>query len=64
MTKQMKKAVSADSNTDKAKKNQHYYLICERKWLYFVLIAVAGFWGAFTYLLRGGMSFAMRRREM
>ena len=53
MTKQMKKAVSADSDTDKAKKNQHYYLICERKWLYFVLIAVAGFWGAFTYLLRG-----------
>ena len=53
MTKQMKKAVSADSNTDKAKKNQHYYLICERKWLYFVLIAVAGFWGAFSYLLRG-----------
>ena len=49
VTKQMKKAVSADSNTDKAKKNQHYYLICERKWLYFVLIAVAGFWGAFTY---------------
>ena len=43
MTKQMKKAVSADSNTDKAKKNQHYYLICERKWLYFVLIAVAFF---------------------
>lgn len=37
------------------KANKQYYLICERKWLYFILILVAGFWGAFTYLIRGNV---------
>ena len=37
------------------KTNQRYYLICERDWVYFTLIAVAGFWGAYTYLLRGNV---------
>lgn len=32
-----------------------YFLICERNWVYFSLIAVAGFWGAYTYLLRGNV---------
>lgn len=32
-----------------------YYLMCERKWVYHVLIVVAGFWGAYTYLLRGNV---------
>ena len=32
-----------------------YYLMCERDWIYFVLIFVAGFLGAFTYVLRGGV---------
>ena len=31
------------------------YLLCERDWVYYVLIAVAGFYGAFTYLLRGNV---------
>ena len=38
-----------------ATKNNHPYLLCERKWVYFLLITVAGFWGAFTYLLRGNV---------
>ena len=32
-----------------------YYLVCERDWVYFTLITVAGFWGAYTYLLRGNV---------
>lgn len=35
--------------------NKPYFLTCERDWVYFTLIAVAGFWGAYTYLLRGGV---------
>ena len=35
------------------KTNQRYYLTCERDWVYFTLITVAGFWGAYTYILRG-----------
>lgn len=31
------------------------YLTCERNWVYFTLTAVAGFWGAYTYLLRGSV---------
>lgn len=30
-------------------------LACEKRWVYHVLIAVAGFFGAFTYLLRGNV---------
>ena len=32
-----------------------YVLVCERIWLYHTLMAVAGFFGAFTYLLRGNI---------
>ena len=32
-----------------------YVLVCERIWLYRTLTAVAGFFGAFTYLLRGNV---------
>ena len=32
-----------------------YFLTCERDWVYFTLIGVAGFWGAYTYLLRGNV---------
>ena len=37
------------------KANDKYYLTCERNWVYFTLICVAGFWGAYTYLLRGNI---------
>lgn len=37
------------------KENDKYYLTCERNWVYFTLISVAGFWGAYTYLLRGNI---------
>lgn len=29
------------------------YLLCEQNRVYYILILVSGFWGAFTYLLRG-----------
>ena len=32
-----------------------YFLTCERNWVYFTLITVAGFWGAYTYALRGNV---------
>lgn len=32
-----------------------YFLMCERNWIYHTLITVAGFYGAFTYLLRGNV---------
>lgn len=35
------------------KKNE--YLLCEQNWVYYTLIMVSGFWGAFTYLLRGNV---------
>lgn len=41
--------VKEPATTDK------YYLTCERNWVYFTLIWVAGFWGAYTYLLRGNV---------
>lgn len=34
---------------------EKHYLTCERNWVYFTLIWVAGFWGAYTYLLRGNV---------
>ena len=34
---------------------EKYFLTCERDWVYFTLIGVAGFWGAYTYLLRGNV---------
>ena len=35
--------------------NEKYFLTCERDWIYFTLITVAGFWGAYTYLVRGNV---------
>ncbi len=32
-----------------------YYLMCERRWVYHILIVVAGVFGAYTYLLRGNV---------
>lgn len=32
-----------------------YFLMCERKWVYHTLMVVAGFFGAYTYLLRGNV---------
>ena len=37
------------------KDGQRYYLMCERDWVYHLLIIVGGFWGAYTYRLRGGV---------
>ena len=37
------------NNSDK------YYLTCERAWVYQILMGVAGFFGAYTYLLRGNV---------
>lgn len=35
--------------------NSTYFLMCERKWIFHILIIVAGFFGAYTYLLRGNV---------
>lgn len=35
--------------------NAKYYLMCERTWIYYTLIAIGGFFGAYTYLLRGNV---------
>ena len=37
------------------KDGKNNFLTCERDWVYFTLIFVAGFWGAYTYLLRGNV---------
>ena len=31
------------------------FLECEKKWVYWCLIAAAGWFGAYTFLLRGGV---------
>lgn len=31
------------------------YLLCEQNWVYYTLMMVSGFYGAFTYLLRGNV---------
>ncbi len=31
------------------------YLLCEKNWVYYTLMAISGFLGAFTYLLRGNV---------
>lgn len=32
-----------------------YFLMCERKWVFHLLIVVAGFFGSYTFLLRGNV---------
>ena len=32
-----------------------YYLVCERNWVFFCLMAVAGFWGSYTFLMKGNV---------
>ena len=32
-----------------------YFLMCERKWVFHLLIVVAGMFGAYTYVLRGNV---------
>lgn len=36
-------------------KDADYFLMCERKEIYHTLIVIAGFFGAYTYLLRGNV---------
>ena len=36
-------------------KDNQYYLMCERNWLFHILIFVGGFFGAYTYLLKGNV---------
>ena len=39
----------------KVQVKDRYYLMCERRWIYYTLMTVAGFFGAYTYLLRGNV---------
>ena len=34
---------------------EEYYLECEKRWVFLMLISVAGFYGVFTFLMRGGV---------
>lgn len=36
-------------------KSNKPYLTCEKNWVYYTLTAIAGFFGAYTYLLRGNV---------
>lgn len=36
-------------------KKEIYFLMCERNWIYYTLIVIGGFFGAYTYLLRGNV---------
>ena len=38
-----------------SKQEKTYYLMCERAWIYHILMMIAGFFGAYTYLLRGNV---------
>lgn len=38
-----------------SKEKDTYFLMCERKWIFHILMVVAGFFGAYTYLLRGNV---------
>lgn len=42
-------------NREKDKVQEVDYLECEKKWVFDTLIFVAGFYGAFTYSIRGGV---------
>ena len=35
--------------------NSTYFLMCERKWIFHLLMVVAGFFGSYTFLLRGNV---------
>lgn len=35
--------------------NETYFLMCERKWVFHLLMIVAGFFGAYTYSIRGNV---------
>ena len=37
------------------KKESFEYLECEKRWVYWLLIIVAGWYGAYTFSLRGGV---------
>lgn len=49
------KGLSIVKNDKENKDGKKCFLTCERDWVYFTLITVAGFWGAYTYLLRGNV---------
>lgn len=40
---------------NESSKNENHFLTCERNWVYYALITVAGFWGSYTYLLKGNI---------
>lgn len=37
------------------KKDEQFYLECEKHWVFMLLIFVGGFYGAYTYTVRGGI---------
>jgi uncharacterized membrane protein YoaK (UPF0700 family) len=52
MTNEMQKELAKNRNTQITKKE---YLECEQWWIFALLMCVSGFYGAFTYSIRGGI---------
>lgn len=44
-----------DKTAEQRIDEDNYYLECEKPWVYWLLIFVAGWYGAYTFLLRGGV---------
>lgn len=48
-------AVKESSAEKLAAEEEEYYLACERRWVFLMLMLVAGFYGVYTFVLRGGV---------
>lgn len=46
---------TSEEDVRTAEEEEEYYLACERRWVFLMLMLVAGFYGVFTFLLRGGV---------
>ena len=54
---------TSEEDARTAEEEEEYYLACERRWVFLMLMLVTGFYGVFTFLLRGGV-FCKRRPEI
>ena len=52
MTNQIQGKLAENSCNQLANKN---FLQCEQRWIFALLMCVSGFYGAFTYSIRGGV---------
>ena len=57
---ELEERLKADACIDSEERKEYmeeeeYYLECEKRWVFLMLMLVAGFYGVFTFLLRGGV---------